>query len=204
MKVRLFYSMEDAEVWPLTRPLRYFVSNQPVLGKLKPFEWYFEEQICLTEPLSLIPVVIGLSFTYLQFHEEFCNSIYWLCIFQMASCFFSLGESQLHWNKFFGLSEILSSKHVISLSPEDRLGALIFTVLVIRSRRHVQVTSCEDPINWKREGCSEQVYSRKYWFLQLASFQPSSLLWILRRLCPQALGYSYFPLYPLYLSFNLF
>lgn len=115
------------ESWPLTRPLRYFVSSPTYPWK----NWSHLNDILKNRSAWLNHTFFNTSCDRIVIYV---STIPWNSALTFIDCVysrwpavsFSHGESQLHRNKFFGLFEILSSKHVISLSPEDRLGALIF------------------------------------------------------------------------------
>lgn len=137
--------------------------------------------------LSLIPVVIGLSFMYLQFHG--IPLLHLLIVYIPDGQLFLFPMGKVSYTE-------INSLACLKFSPPNMLFPYLqridWELWSSRVGYRIQETCpksavVKTPINWNREGCSEQVWGRKHWFLQSASFQPSSLLWMVRRLCPQAL-----------------
>ena len=142
--------------------------------------------------LSLIPVVIGLSFMYLQFHEILL--LYLLIVYIPNGQLFLLPLGKVGYTEINSLACLKFSPPNMLFPYLQRMDWKLWSSGVGYRIQETCPKSAvvKTPINWKREGCSEQVWSRKHWFLQSTSFQPSSLLWMVRRLCPQVLVISTF------------
>ena len=176
------------ESWPLTRPLRYFVSSPTYPWK----NWSHLNDILKNRSAWLNHTFFNTSCDEIVIYV---STIPWNSTLTFIDCVyskwpavsFSHGESQLHRNKFFGFLKFsppnMLFPYLQRIDWELWSSGVGYRIQETCPKSAVVKTS----INWKREGCSEQVWGRKHWFLQSTSFQPSSLLWMVRRLCPQAL-----------------
>lgn len=177
------------ESWPLTRPLRYFVSNPAC-----PWEnWSHLNDILKSRSAWLNHTFFNTSCDRIVIYV---STIPWNSALIFIDCVYSkwpavsssLGESQLHWNKFLQRlvwNSLLQTCYFLisrgqTWSSSSGVGYKI-------QETCPKSAVVKTPINWKRRDVLSRCTAGNCWFLQLASFQPSSLLWMLRRLCPQAL-----------------
>lgn len=131
---------------------------QPVLGKTEAI-WMIFWRTDLPDwtTLSLIPVVIGLSFTYLQFHEILLW--YLLIVYIPNGQLFLLPLGKVSYTEINSLACLKFSPPNMLFPYLQRTDLELWSSGVGYKIQETCPKSAvvKTPINWKREGCSEQV-----------------------------------------------